>query len=147
RIARSAPLRFVDVEPIARGEDRFRYAAECASFARRATRSLRGRGDEFDVVHIEGTAAHTADVVTVHAVRPAEIEHYFAKVEPRAHMRRHLSTRLLRPQSSVVMGIERRLFASRPLCLAPTRGIKDDLGREYGVPAELIEVIPYPVNV
>jgi glycosyltransferase involved in cell wall biosynthesis len=146
RIATSAPLRFADVEPIARGQDRFRYAAECASFARRATRSLRERSDEFDVVHVEGTAAHTADLVTVHAVRPAEIEHYFAKVEPRARVR-HLTTRLLRPQSSVVMGIERRLFATHPLCLTPTRRIKDDLRREYGVPAELIEIIPYPVKV
>jgi glycosyltransferase involved in cell wall biosynthesis len=47
----------------------------------------------------------------------------------------------------VVLGIERRLFATRPLCLTPTRRIKDDLSREYGVPAELIEVIPYPVKV
>src|SRR5262245_40191065 len=84
RTATTAPLRFVDVEPIVSGQDRFRYAAECASFARRATRSLRERRNEFDVVHVEGTAAHSADLVTVHAVRPAEIEHYFAKVEPRA---------------------------------------------------------------
>jgi len=146
RTATAAPVRFVDVDPIVRGQDRFRYAAECASFARRATRSLRERRNEFDIVHVEGTAAYTADVVTVHAVRPAEIEHYFANVEPRARMRRHL-TRVLRPQSGVVLGIERRLFATHPLCLVPTRRIKDDLSREYGVPADLIEIVPYPVKV
>src|SRR5262245_10307678 len=73
RVPTSEPIRFADVEPITLGRDRFRYAAQCASFARRATKVLARRRDEFDVVHVEGTAASTADLVTVHAVRPAEV--------------------------------------------------------------------------
>jgi len=147
RIATSAPLRFVDVEPIVRGRGRFRYAAECASFARRATRAIADRHDEFDVVHVEGTAALAADLVTVHAVRPAETEHYFANVEPDARVRRRINPAVFRPQSGVVVGIERRLFARRPFCITPTGRIKDDLARVYGMPEELVEVIPYPVEV
>jgi UDP-glucose:(heptosyl)LPS alpha-1,3-glucosyltransferase len=147
RVATAAPLRFADVEPISRGKGRFRYAAECASFAHRSTRLLTDRRDEFDVVHVEGTAALAADLVTVHAVRPAEMEHYFANVQPRPRVRRLVNTYVLRPQSGVVVGIERRLFSGFPLCLTPTQQIKDDLDRVYGVPGELVEVVPYPVAV
>src|SRR5262245_44797602 len=45
------------------------------------------------------------------------------------------------------MAIERRLFEQRPLCIAPTRQIKVDLDRVYGVPGDLVEVIPYPVDM
>jgi len=147
RIATAAPLQFVDIDPLSRGRDRIRYAVECASFARRATRALEARRDEFDVVHVEGTSAYAGDLVTVHAVRPAEMEHYFAKVEPGTRLRRALSARVLRPQSGVVLGIERRLFAEQPFCITPTRGIKDDLARVYGLPGDLVEVIPYPIDV
>ncbi len=143
----SAPLHFETAEPLAHGSGRFSYALECASFALRATRLLRRLRDRFDVVHVEGFAALEADLVTVHAVRPAEIEHYFDHVEPQARLRRRL-TPVLRPQTGVVLAVERRLFRPPyPLCLALTKAIAADLQRHYGVPAELIELMPYGIDL
>jgi UDP-glucose:(heptosyl)LPS alpha-1,3-glucosyltransferase len=145
RAETAAPLRFETVEPVVRGGERLRYALECSSFARRATRAVSRRRSDFDLVHVEGFAAWDADLVTVHAVRPAEIEHYFTQVETRAVVRRRLSPLLFRPQSAAVMRIERRLFGRipPPHCVCPSRAVAADLGRVYGVPSERIEVIPY----
>ncbi len=138
----TTPIRFATIEPLVRGRGRFSYAVECASFALRATRYLRASRSRFDVVHVDGFAAMDADLVTVHAVRPAEIEEYFTYVEPDATIRRRL-TPLLRPQSRIVMAIERRLYCGpHPICLALTRSIAADLRRFYGVPEELIQIQP-----
>jgi glycosyltransferase involved in cell wall biosynthesis len=146
RAATSAPLRFESVEPMVVGGGRITYAVECASFAVRATRRLRQLRDRFDVIHVDGFAAATADLVMVHAVRPAEVEHYFESVEPAAGMRRRL-TPVLRPQTGVVMAIERRLFRPPfPMCLVLSRQIGDDLKHHYGVPEELIQVQPYGID-
>jgi UDP-glucose:(heptosyl)LPS alpha-1,3-glucosyltransferase len=143
----TAPITFATVEPLVRGRARFSYATECGSFALRATRFLRANRSRFDVVHVDGFAAVDADLVTVHAVRPAEIEEYFTYVEPKAAIRRRL-TPLLRPQSGVVMAIERRLFRPPcPICLPISRAIGTDLQRFYGVPAELIQVQPYGLDL
>jgi glycosyltransferase involved in cell wall biosynthesis len=147
RAETTAPLRFETVEPLVVGGGRFRYAAECASFAFRATRTLRALRPQFDVVHVDGYSATEADIVMVHAVRPAEIEHYFDSVEPSATFRRRL-TPLLRPQSGVVISVERRLYRPPyPLCLVVTRRVGDDLERHYGVPGDLIEVMPYSIDL
>jgi glycosyltransferase involved in cell wall biosynthesis len=150
RSATSAPLRFVPVEPAARGRGRFRYAIECSSFARRATRAVAQRRAEFDVVHVEGFAAYDADLVTVHAVRSAEIEHYFSSVEPKASaVRRKLHSPLFRPQAGVVQRIEQSLFERswQPYCICPSNLVKRDLERWHGVPADRIEVLPYGVEI
>jgi glycosyltransferase involved in cell wall biosynthesis len=142
-----APLRFETIEPLARGRGRIGYAIECASFAVRAARRIRRLRPQLDVVHVVGFDAPEADLVTVNAVRPAEIAQYFDRVEPRAHLRRRLAP-LLRPQSGVVQVLERRLFRPPfPLCLAETRAVADDLQRCYGVPAEAIEVIPTGIDL
>ena len=145
----SAPLSFTAVEPLVRGSGRLSYALECASFAVRATRTIARLRDRFDVVHVEGFAALAADLVTVHAVRPAEVEHYFSRVEPAAHLvRKRLGPYLFRPQVGVVTAIERRLFQSGPppFCICISRQVKRDLERWYGVPSELVEVIPYGIE-
>ena len=143
-----APLRFRDVEPIAEGDGRIRYALECVSFARRATRAVSADRDAVDVVHCEGFALLKADLVTVHAVRAAEIGRYFQRIEPKAKARRFLSPYVLNPQAAIVLAIERRLFADpAPLCLAASQQIKVDLENEHGVPSELIDVIPYAIDV
>jgi glycosyltransferase involved in cell wall biosynthesis len=145
-----ARLTFETVEPAVHGRDRVRYAIECATFARRATRAIAERRSAFDVVHVEGFAAWEADLVTVHAVRPAEVEEYFGRIEPKASsLRRRLTPNLLRPQTGVVIRIERRLLgaAPHPYCLCPSRRVKDDLERWYGVPSELIEILPYGVDL
>jgi glycosyltransferase involved in cell wall biosynthesis len=147
RAETTAPLSFETVEPLTVGDGRFRYAVECASFAFRATRRLRALRAKFDVVHVDGYAAAEADLVTVHAVRPAEIDHYFETVEPSARLRRRL-TPVLRPQSGVVIAVERRLYRPPyPLCLAVTRRIGDDLERHHSVPRDLIEVVPYGIEL
>lgn len=147
RASSAAPLRFLDVEPLLRGTGRFTYAIECASFAVRASRALSRHRDEFDVVHVVGFAAPDADIVTVNAVRRAELAHYFDHVEPRSRVRRKLAP-VLRPQNLVVERVEDRLFRPPyPLCLTETRAIADDLERLYGVPPEAIEVIPSGIDV
>jgi glycosyltransferase involved in cell wall biosynthesis len=148
RAATSASLRFVPVEPVARGRGRWRYALECSSFARRAAKEVARRRREFDVVHVEGFAAYDADLVTVHAVRAAEIEHYFAHVELQAGVVRQRLGPLVRPQAEVVMRIERRLFQrpSPPYCICPSEAVKHDLERWHGVPSDRIKVLPYGVE-
>jgi UDP-glucose:(heptosyl)LPS alpha-1,3-glucosyltransferase len=145
-----ARLAFETVEPAVHGCDRVRYALECATFARRATRAIARLRSAFDVVHVEGFAAWEADLVTVHAVRPAEVEEYFGRIEPKASsFRRRLNRNVLRPQTGVVTRIERRLLGAtpHPYCLCPSRRVKEDLERWYGVPSELIEVLPYSVDL
>jgi UDP-glucose:(heptosyl)LPS alpha-1,3-glucosyltransferase len=147
RAETTAPIRFVDVEPVVRGRGRLSYAAECATFAWRASRTLNRLRADVDLVHVVGFAAPRADLVTVNAVRRAELEHYFARVEPRARIRRRLAP-FVRPQSLVVELTEDRLFrAPYPLCLPETRAIADDLTHVYGVPADAIEVIPTGVDL
>ena len=147
RAATTAPIRFVDVEPVVHGRGRLRYAAECASFAWRASRTLNRHRSEIDLVHVVGFAAPYADLVTVNAVRRAELEEYFAHIEPRARVRRRLAP-FVRPQSLVVELTEDRLFRPPyPLCLPETQAIADDLMRIYGVPADAIDVIPTGVDL
>ena len=142
----SARIEFVTVEPLVRSRRRFGYAVECASFALRASRRVQQLRSRLDVVHVVGFDALEADMVTVNAVRPAEVEHYFAHVEPQARARRRFAP-LLRPQTGLVELLERRLFSAPfPLCLTETRAVADDLVRHYAVPRELIEVIPAGVD-
>ena len=148
RAQTDAPIRFLDVEPALSGSGRITYAVECSSFARRATRAILSNPLRFDVVHSEGFACLWADVVTVHAVRRAEVKHYFDHVEPGARFRRHLGPRIFRPQVQVVLGIEKKLFGSPPpLVICPSARVKDDLARWHGVPGELVAVVPYGVDV
>jgi glycosyltransferase involved in cell wall biosynthesis len=134
----SANLAFVTVEPVTRGRGRVRYALECWSFAGRATKALARRRGEFDVVQVEGYAAYGADLVTVHAVRAAEVEHYFGRVEPEAGALRRRATR-----------VTRRLLAGPawPYCICPSRAVQGDLERWHGVPTDRIKVLPYGVEV
>jgi glycosyltransferase involved in cell wall biosynthesis len=149
RAATSAPLRFAEVESMSPGRGRLRYAVECSSFARRATRALSIRRQDFDVVHVEGFAAYDADLVTVHAVRAAEQEHYFTHIEPDAWLRRWLSPHVFRPQNRVVMRIEKRLFEKQaaPYCICPSSAVKRDLERWHGVPSDRIQVLPYGMDL
>ena len=147
RMPTDAPIRFLDVDPVCVGDSRFAYAIECRSFARRATRAILEAAMPFDVVHSEGFACFWADVVTAHAVRRAEVEHYFDHVEPRATVRKHLSPKLLRPQVQVVLSIEEKLFVSpAPHVICPSQQVKDDLYRYHDVPGDLVTVIPYGID-
>jgi glycosyltransferase involved in cell wall biosynthesis len=147
RSATDAPLDFETVEPLVRGRGRFRYAIETGTFAVRAWRTVRHLRREVDVVHSVGFATPEADLVTVNAVRPAEIAHYFDHIEPEAWLRRRL-TPFLRPQSLVVLAIERRLFRPPfPYCITHSEAIARDLMNHYGVPREAVEAVPVGVDV
>jgi len=148
RTQTEAPLRFERVEPIIRGRGRLAYALETATFASRAAAHSRRLRDRFEIVHALGFATYEADLVSVHAVRPAEQEHYWTHIEPAARLRRRLHP-VLRPQSLAVKSIERRLYKgpTPPLCICPTKRIADDLRHWYGVPKELVEVIPLGTSV
>jgi UDP-glucose:(heptosyl)LPS alpha-1,3-glucosyltransferase len=147
RAPSAAPLSFRTVESRLRGRGRLTYAVECASFAWAATRALAADRERFDVVTVDGYAAARADVVVVHAVRPAEVAEYFSTVEPDARLRRVLAP-VIRPQTGVVEIVERLLFRQPvPLCLVPSRRIAGDLTHHYGVPEDLIEIVPYGLDV
>jgi glycosyltransferase involved in cell wall biosynthesis len=143
----TAPIRFETVEPLVVGDNRLSYAVECGTFEVRATRRLRALRSQLDVITVDGFAASVADIAVVHAVRRAEIDHYFERIEPTASVRRRL-TPLVRPQTAVVLSVERRLFRPPyPLCLAVSRKVEEDLRRHHGVPADLIEVLPYGLEL
>ena len=57
RAPTDAPLRFLDVDPLITGRSRYRYAAECLSFAVRASRRVRRLRDRFAVVRERETLA------------------------------------------------------------------------------------------
>jgi glycosyltransferase involved in cell wall biosynthesis len=142
RAPTDAPVRFETVEPLVRSRARFGYAVECGSFALRAASRIRRLRNDLDVVHVVGFDAPYADIVTVNAVRSAEIDHYFTEVEPDARLRRRL-TPVLRPQALVVLAMERRLFRPPyPYCLVLSHVIAADLMRRHGVPDDAIERIP-----
>jgi glycosyltransferase involved in cell wall biosynthesis len=148
REATEAPLAFETVEPVVHGSGRVAYALECATFATRASEALSRAEPAFDLVHVEGHAALAADLVTVHAVRAAEVDHYFERIEPAARIRRRLLP-YTRPQTRVVMSIERQLFEGphAPYCLCISETVRADLERVHGVPREQTEVLPYAVCV
>jgi glycosyltransferase involved in cell wall biosynthesis len=141
-----APIRFETVEPVVRSRARLGYAVECGSFALRAARTLRRLRAQLDVIHVVGFDAPVADLVTVNAVRRAELDHYFDQNEPDARVRRKLAP-LLRPQTFVVLEMERRLFRDPyPYCIAETDAVGRDLTRHYGVPEDAIETIPAGID-
>lgn len=148
RRATSSPIRFVTVEPLLPGVGRLRSAVACGSFALRASRTLDRMRPELDLVHVESFAALGADVVTVHAVRPAEIEHYWTRVHP-ARLPRRVLARVGRPLLTVEAVIARKLFSrtNPPLCIAISHSVASQLAHVYGLPPELIEVNHYPVDV
>lgn len=139
---------FLDVEPVVCSSSRLGYALECWSFARRAGKITAALRDRFDVVHCEGFASTWADLVTVHAVRAAEVDHYFTAIEPRATIRRHVSPRVFQPQTAVVLSIERSLLSrTQPLVICPSERVRADVTDYHGIPRENVTVIPYGIEV
>ena len=146
--AQSNGISFVDVEPLVCSSSRVGYALECWTFARRAARVTAALRDQFDVVHVEGFASTWADLITVHAVRAAEVDHYFSAVEPHASFRRHLSPRVFRAQTAAVLAIERSLLGrSQAMFICPTSTVANDLVRHHGAAPENITVIPYGIDL
>ena len=142
----SARIAFETVDSIVPEHGRIRRAVSRGEFAVRATRAVRRLRDRVDVVHVDGVSALEADLLTVHSVRSADAARYWTEINPAGPARRLVGT-LGRPLTLVERAIERRLLRDRPLCLAVTQVVKSDLERTYGVAPELIEVVPYPVEL
>jgi UDP-glucose:(heptosyl)LPS alpha-1,3-glucosyltransferase len=144
-------VRFRDVRPLARSRARIRYAAECLSFAARATHLLRRERNAYDVIDVRGTSAWEHDVVRVHGVTRAETRRWVdgpGRAYRWAGARSTLSP-LLRPQVGVTRAIERRQF--RPgiyrRVIAVTERVRRDLVEVHGVPPELVDVLPPPIDI
>ena len=142
---------FHDVRPVVRSQARLRYAAEIASFAAVATKELRKRRADFDIVDVRGVSAWEHDVVRVHGVGRAEAERWIEG--PGRHYRlprlRARVSPVIRPRNGVVRAIERLQF--RPGCfarlIAVTEQVRRDLVAAHSVPEELVEVMPPPVDL
>lgn len=140
-----------DVRPLLSSPGRFAHPIECASFAAAATRALRRDRGCYDVVDVSGTSAWEHDVVRVHAVQRAEQRRW-----PQEAGRHYRAARLRAAVASVsypivglARGIERLQF--RPgrfrRVAAVTDRVRDDLVEVHGVPARLVDVVPYPVEL
>jgi glycosyltransferase involved in cell wall biosynthesis len=151
RTVELAGAQFHDVRPVVRSRARLRYAAECASFAAVATKELRKRRADFDIVDVRGASAWEHDVVRVHAVGRAEAERWIEGPGRRYRLpqvRARLSP-VVRPRNGVVRAIERLQFRPGRFArlIAVTEQVRRDLVVVHSVPDELIEVMPPPVDL
>jgi len=150
RTVEPAGITFRDVRPLRRSRSRFGYPVECASFALAATRAVRSERDRYDVVDVRGISAWEHDVVHVHAVPKAEHRRWRTGRgrDLRAARARALLAWLHRPQRTVGRGIQRLQFREGRYraVVAVTEGVRDDLIRQYGVPADRVEVMPPPID-
>jgi UDP-glucose:(heptosyl)LPS alpha-1,3-glucosyltransferase len=151
RTVELAGAQFHDVRPVVRSRARLRYAAEVASFAAVATKELRKRRADFDIVDVRGASAWEHDVVRVHAVGRAEAERWIEG--PGRHYRlpqvRARLSPLVQPRSGVVRAIERLQFRPGRFArlIAVTEQVQRDLVAVHSVPEELVEVMPPPVDL
>ena len=151
RTAEGSGITFHDVRPLTRSNGRVGWALERGSFALAATRALRRDWAAYDVVHVQGIAAWNHDVITVHAVATANQRRWPTEQgrEFRAPRLRATLAPVVRPQSAVTRGIQRLQF--RPgrfrSLIAVTEQVRHDLVAVHGVPHELIECIPYPIDL
>jgi UDP-glucose:(heptosyl)LPS alpha-1,3-glucosyltransferase len=143
-------ITFHDVRPLTRSNGSLGWALERGSFALEATRALGQAWAEYDIVHVAGIGAWAHDVVTVHGVArannrrwPMEEGRDFRFPRLRAAVRR------LRPQNVVTRKIQALQF--RPgrfrVLIAVSEQVRDDLQESHGVPTDLIEVIPCPIDL
>jgi UDP-glucose:(heptosyl)LPS alpha-1,3-glucosyltransferase len=142
---------FRDVRPLTESRSRLGYPLECGSFAIAATRALRRDRERYDVVDVRGIAAWDHDVVHVHAVPKAQHRRW-AKDRGRSYRAaraRAFLAPVLRPQVVLARSIQRLQF--RPgryrRVIAVTEQVRHDLEREYAVQANLIDVIPPPIDI
>jgi glycosyltransferase involved in cell wall biosynthesis len=142
---------FRSIRPLLHSDSRLGNGIEYGSFALAATRQLRRDRERFDIVDVSGTTAWEHDVVRVHAVQKAEEQRWplrGGRTFRVAWLRSRVAP-VTRPKFGIARLIERRQFkpkASR-LIMAVTDEVKRDLQAVHGVPADKIEVIPYPVDV
>lgn len=143
-------VRFHDVRPLLRSHSRLGYAVEWGSFALAATAAVRRDRHAYDVVDVCGSSAWEQDVVTVHAVTKADRWRWAEEAAGTYRVPR-LRARIapaVRPQVAVVEAIERHQLRRRRFkrLIAVTPAIRDDLLLVHGIPPDLVDVIPPPVD-
>ncbi len=140
-----------DVVPLTRSGSRIGFPLLRGSFAWRATKAVRRDRDRYDLVHVLGVSAWEHDVVHVPAVMAAE-QALWPERAGRGYRGAAARARLapvIRPEVALVRTIERLQF--RPgrylRTTVVTEGVRADLIRVHGVPAERIDVMPPAVDV
>jgi UDP-glucose:(heptosyl)LPS alpha-1,3-glucosyltransferase len=130
---------------------RLSHPLERATFAVMATRALRRDRHRYDIVDVRQTAALTGDVLQVDGVIaalqrrwPVEAGRMF-----RGSRLRAVAAPVVRPQIGVDRVIQRRQL--RPgrfvRVIAVTPQVRDDLVEMHDVPFDLIDVVPYAVDL
>lgn len=141
----------VDLRRPALSRSRLGYPLERASFALQATRGLRRDRAAYDVVQVSGQSGWEHDLVRAHAVMAAEQRRWPERGGRtfRAARARAALSPLLRPQVAVDRAVERLQFRSGRFArvLAVTDEVRADLEQVHGIPADRIDVLPYPVDL
>ena len=142
---------FRDVRPVLESRSRLGYPLELASFAVSATRALRRERGSYDIVDVRGLSGWEHDVVHVDAVVRADQERWPSgpgRTFHAAAMRASLA-----PALHPALGV-RRIVQSlqfRPgryrRVVAETEATREDLSHVFGVPPELVDVLPPPCDV
>jgi UDP-glucose:(heptosyl)LPS alpha-1,3-glucosyltransferase len=108
-------------------------------YPRAATRRIRGRS--FDIVHNQGGCAlRGQDVITAHSCHRAWWQMKFRQGEA--------ARAVLNPRHHVVLHVERANYRPGAFrrVIAVSAGVGRELGEHYGVPPELVTVIPNGVD-
>ncbi|MFB3112213.1 MAG: glycosyltransferase family 4 protein, partial [Gemmatimonadales bacterium] len=109
------------------------------------------RGGKFDIVHGQGTFNPFANVVTAHFIESTK-RRLLASL-PAAENRRSLRSRIKQWDSSIYDLMAARLERHSHHTLAPklaiaiSQNVKEDLLREFDMPAERVVVVPNGVDV
>jgi UDP-glucose:(heptosyl)LPS alpha-1,3-glucosyltransferase len=130
---------------------RLSYPLERGSFGMRATRAIRRARSRFDIVDTRQTAAWEADVLTVHGVALAMQQRWPEETgrDRRAARTRARLAPVLRPQVAFDRAVQRlQLRGGRyRRVVAEAQLVAEDLVRVHGVPPELIDIVPPPMDL
>src|SRR5207249_4025970 len=143
---------FHPVRPVRQGWGyRLRRPTVQASFALRATRIVRRNRGHYDVVHVCGHCGWEHDVVRAHGVVRVD-QSRWPERGGRSFRAARLRARIgpvLRPQIAVDRTIERLQYRRGRFArvLAVTKEVQQGLQEVHGVPAELIDLLPYAIDV
>lgn len=139
-----------DIRPLWRGTSRFAVPVERSTFAARATAALRRDRARYDLVHVCGPDAWEQDIVSVPEVVAAAQRRWPVEAgkEHRAARLRAAAAPLTRPQIAVARFVQRLQFRRGRFrrALAVSERVRDDLIAAYGVPRELIDIVPHPFD-
>ena len=148
-------IAFHDVRSIRAGRtpasSRMGYPLERGSFALAATRALRRDRHLYDVVDVRQGGALEHDVLTVHGVFKAMQRRWPSEAGRtfRAARLRAFAGPVLRPQIAVDRAIQWWQLRPRRFLrvIAVTSQVRDDLCSLHGVPQDLVDIIPPPIDL